>query len=87
MFKSTKAERKSNAQNYEIALHNTWTNTLKFWYSRLPVYQGPTPAYIVPILVLSGLPDWKCPAIGNIIVFNTTTGKLIKKKNIIFCIG
>ena len=29
---------------------------------RLSVYQGPTAAYLIPILALSSLPEWKCPA-------------------------
>ncbi|XP_076112164.1 solute carrier family 23 member 1-like isoform X2 [Mytilus galloprovincialis] len=42
---------------------------------RLPVYQGPTPAYIVPLLVISGLPDWKCEPMWNKVIFNATTGE------------
>ncbi|XP_071173485.1 solute carrier family 23 member 1-like [Mytilus edulis] len=42
---------------------------------RLPVYQGPTPAYIVPLLVISGLPDWKCESMWNKVIFNATTGE------------
>ncbi|XP_063443417.1 solute carrier family 23 member 1-like [Mytilus trossulus] len=34
---------------------------------RLPVFQGPTPAYVIPILALASLPEWACPtnAVGN----------------------
>ncbi|CAG2197921.1 SLC23A1 [Mytilus edulis] len=28
---------------------------------RLPVYQGPTTAYIIPLLALKELPEWSCP--------------------------
>ena len=44
-------------------------------YCRLPVYQGPTVAYTVPLLVISSLPDRKCPPIDYSVIFNTTTGK------------
>jgi len=39
------------------------------------VYQGPTTAYIIPLLALKELPEWSCP-VTNIDVSNTTmTGK------------
>ncbi|XP_071173486.1 solute carrier family 23 member 1-like isoform X1 [Mytilus edulis] len=41
---------------------------------RLPVYQGPTVAYILPLLVLSDLPEWKCPAVGYKVIVNATSG-------------
>jgi|JYMV01.1.fsa_nt_gi hypothetical protein len=37
---------------------------------RLPVFQGPTPAYIIPILALASLPEWKCP--DDVVGQNTT---------------
>lgn len=37
---------------------------------RLPVFQGPTPAYIIPILALASLPEWKCPE--DVVGRNTT---------------
>ncbi|KAH9520294.1 hypothetical protein Btru_060439 [Bulinus truncatus] len=28
---------------------------------RLPIFQGPAPSYIVPLLFMATLPEWKCP--------------------------
>lgn len=45
---------------------------------RIPVYQGPTQLYTVPLLALAALPEWKCPDINlysgsNSSVINGTT--------------
>ena len=30
-------------------------------FDRLPVYQGPTSAYVIAVLTLETLPAWQCP--------------------------
>lgn len=35
------------------------------WFcNRLPLYQGPTATYVVPLLALMTLPQWNCPQEG-----------------------
>ncbi|WAR21514.1 S23A2-like protein, partial [Mya arenaria] len=40
---------------------------------RLPLYQGPTASYVVPLLALMSLPAWACNDDGTIPVNSTTT--------------
>ena len=72
-----------NAKGFNFNWSNDTDNkliivlTTKAWFYitlflnliRLSVYQGPTAAYLIPILALSSLPEWKCPA-------HNQTGKL-----------
>ena len=38
--------------------------------SRLPLYQGPTATYVVPLLALMTLPQWNCP--DDVSIANST---------------
>lgn len=47
---------------------------------RLPVYQGPTTAYIIPLLALKELPEWSCP-ITSMDVSNATMADNMTQMN------
>ncbi|XP_052804781.1 solute carrier family 23 member 1-like [Mya arenaria] len=39
---------------------------------RLPLYQGPAMTYVVPLLAMSSLPQWKCPDLTGSTAANST---------------
>ncbi|XP_021345961.1 solute carrier family 23 member 1-like [Mizuhopecten yessoensis] len=48
---------------------------------RLPVYQGPVTYYILPLLALSALPEWKCPDSYSVIAKNSSLVNMTDRSN------
>ncbi|KAH9520297.1 hypothetical protein Btru_060442 [Bulinus truncatus] len=58
---------------------------------RLPVFQGPASTYLIPLIAMSSLPEWKCPATfremrddnTTVLMMRTGNGTIIPARDVI----
>ncbi|XP_071090863.1 solute carrier family 23 member 2-like [Haliotis cracherodii] len=43
---------------------------------RLPIYQGPTNIYIIPLLALTEMQEWRCPSQGDLAEYYNSTSSM-----------
>ncbi|CAC5418810.1 SLC23A1 [Mytilus coruscus] len=65
------AELKAKLLSTTILLSGLTTLIQVTFGVRMPVYQGPTTAYIIPLLVITNLEEWKCNSDQNSFLNNT----------------